>query len=80
MTNLDVNVYVFPNPATSYINVRILNKSNKSRLHIFDATGKVVGEYKLLTGINKIPLVGLSAGVYYAALEGDSEKIKFIKK
>ncbi|QEC70398.1 BspA family leucine-rich repeat surface protein [Arachidicoccus ginsenosidivorans] len=77
---LDANVYVFPNPATGYINVRILSKSNKSRLHIFDATGKVVGEYKLLTGINKIPLVGLSAGVYYAALEGDSEKIKFIKK
>jgi surface protein len=74
------NMQVYPNPANNYINVRVFSVLSQGTLRVFDAAGKQVGIYSVSTGNNKIPIARLNAGIYFAVLEGDVEKIRFIKK
>ncbi|ANI88215.1 hypothetical protein A9P82_02150 [Arachidicoccus ginsenosidimutans] len=67
--------YVYPNPATNYINI---NLENASVLYIYSAGGILVQTATLPEGFNQVQLDKLSAGVYYATV--GMQKIKFVKQ
>lgn len=85
--NKDISLLVYPNPATSILNVRMNSgKKGNTMLRITDISGKEV--YRKLifvnTGINTnyINVQKLPAGIYYLNMDvnGKSGKKSFVKK
>ncbi len=73
---------IFPNPATSVINIELANGQNISSLVITDITGREL--YKATPANNsggsmQIDIANLSAGVYFVKFNG-SEVKKFVKE
>ena len=72
--NSSSSITVYPNPAADYINIKVANAGGIS---IYSASGGLVKMQILQTGINKIDISALKAGIYFADVKG--VKIKFIK-
>lgn len=70
-----INVTVYPNPTTEFINIE---SDKKSDLAIYDASGKLVGQYKV-NKTDQIDLSELSGGIYYLNFSRKNAKIKTIK-
>lgn len=70
-----INVSVFPNPTTEFINIEA---DKKSDLVIYDASGKSVGQYKI-DKTDQIDLSDFSAGIYYLNFSRKNAKLKTIK-
>ncbi len=71
----DININVYPNPTTHFINV----ESNKSsNLNIYDINGKQVLNRTIDTS-EQIDLTALSPGTYFLKFKQDNQIIKSIK-
>ena len=64
----EVDLRVFPNPATDVVNVRIDEEGYTARLT--DVTGKVMAERTLTVGTNRIATSSVPAGLYLLVVEG----------
>ena len=76
-------INLFPNPSTGLFNAEILlDKKQNVSVQIFDVTGQLVFESKLLDVVNKmleINLSGQPGGIYSAHfIAGDKEWVKKI--
>jgi len=69
------NVSIYPNPARDYINVTVTGSGS---IYIFNGSGILVKKQTLLTGFNKIDIRTLSAGIYFAKVNG--MEARFIKR
>jgi len=72
---------VYPNPATSSLNIEILQDASK--LEIYNVMGEKIQSYNQLnTGIMNINTANMAAGVYFINLHTNSgvQTMKFLKK
>ncbi|HET6244359.1 MAG: T9SS type A sorting domain-containing protein [Bacteroidetes bacterium] len=73
---------VYPNPATSVLNVVARGFSDSSAISITDVLGRQVLNKRISSGNNviseKIDVSMLNAGVYFISLEKQAEKVKLI--
>jgi len=78
---MEMNLY--PNPATSVLNIDILNHQGTCVGRIMDATGKTLWTGDLEKGNNQVNLNQLATGIYYfnaVKQDGTTVTKKFIKK
>ncbi|MDP4263226.1 MAG: T9SS type A sorting domain-containing protein [Bacteroidota bacterium] len=73
LKNDQQNITVFPNPATDHIRI-VGNSSNDNlaKAQIFDLSGKMLIEQKLLTGSNTISINKLPVGAYIVRVESNN--------
>lgn len=79
--NLDFSVY--PNPASTYIDITIHRATVKNLVRISDLTGKQIEVFELTAEANQLPLGNLSNGVYILTLtlpDGKTIKKRLIKQ
>ena len=69
------NVVIYPNPATSSINIKVSKPRN---IAIYDEVGRLVKTQTLHAGVNVVDVHRLDAGTYYGVTEGT--KLKFVKR
>ena len=67
--------FVYPNPAEDYL---YLSVKAKTKIFIYNASGILVKSEQTQTGVNKINIRSLGAGIYF--IRGLGEEIKFIKR
>ena len=74
---------IYPNPARSYFTVRISPTAN--RIKIFDVSGKMIKEIATTASQSrndkevKIPLKGISPGIYFLRLGKETQKFLVVK-
>lgn len=66
---------VYPNPTKDYIYVIVMNAN---AINIYNTSGILVKQQPLQAGSNKIDIRNLSAGMYYAGING--ARVRVIKK
>jgi hypothetical protein len=71
----NINITVFPNPATHYINIE---SDKKSDLIIYDASSKIVRNLSIEKE-DTVDLSDLAPGIYYIEFTRKNSKIKTIK-
>ena len=77
---LETSLTLFPNPATSVLNLDFLSSDTVDKIIIMDLTGRVVKQQ--YTGLNQINIDDLVSGLYIIEASSGNKKtqIKFIKK
>jgi len=73
--SLKVDINVFPNPTTDFINI---NASKKTKLSIYDMSQKLISQ-KALQKKDKVDLSDLSSGTYILVFTKNNKTIKTIK-
>lgn len=78
----DINATVFPNPASTEINILFSNPLLlRSQLEIFDLRGNRVLSYNILientSSTIKLDIIGLSSGLYFGQIVNSSQIIHF---
>jgi hypothetical protein len=78
------NISVFPNPASDFVNIETVNKTNVQSIEIVDITGKQVvkiGNLKFNNNDFTIPISQLQQGTYILLIQTDEEiwQHKFVK-
>jgi hypothetical protein len=77
----DIQLSAYPNPFTSFLNIRVDNRSIGSNAKIRDIAGKLVREEVLSEEINSVDLSTLQPGIYFLELDlADQKTIKKIIK
>jgi len=63
------NISIYPNPVTSVMNIKFNKYRNELvEMEIFDLTGKIVREAKILNGLTTIDVEDLDNGIYFVKL------------
>ncbi|HNQ69521.1 MAG TPA: T9SS type A sorting domain-containing protein, partial [Bacteroidales bacterium] len=70
------NVKVYPNPANSELFVEI---SENAKGSLIDALGRIISEFELNQGINKLNIEKLNVGIYYLKIYFTDNKQGIIK-
>jgi hypothetical protein len=67
---------IYPNPAKSYLTIRLPPTANHLTLKLFDISGKMIKEIVAPTDKNeiKIPLKGINPGIYFLQLGKETKK------
>lgn len=75
-------ISIYPNPATSYINILVENDFSNADYSIYDFTAKKIKSGKLINKHAPIPVMDLQNGLYYIILYYNNQQkiIKFYKK
>lgn len=69
--DLSLHVKIFPNPATSYIDIEYRGKSGLSKVELLDVAGRVQSEViPARKGFARMDLRDLPAGLYFVRLTG----------
>jgi hypothetical protein len=79
--NSKFQLYVYPNPASGFVNFKITGENKKYKLVVNNFLGQQVGNYLLNAKEFKLSLTDYSAGMYFYKLsdeEGNSENGKFV--
>lgn len=83
-STLTENIKLFPNPATTVINVLGLQNTPKASILISDAYGKPILNYhwEIKNNALNIPIAHIDNGVYMLTIHSEEQSIrkKFIKK
>lgn len=79
-TEIEENLVVFPNPATSKITIQELENSN-SEITIYSALGTIMYSEKTTKSIYDIDISNFSSGIYFVILKDGTmiKKSRFIK-
>lgn len=67
--DLKNNFFVYPNPATGEVTIRLSKACDNCTLELCNTLGQTIRSEKLLSLDNKINVAGLSNGVYYLKLK-----------
>jgi len=73
---LQAQVSVWPNPFHERLAISLSAGLPNPVFRLFDMTGRLVREQRLGLGVNEIPAVGLTAGMYFWALTAGSERVR----
>jgi hypothetical protein len=79
--NNSLDLKVWPNPATSMLQINIGNQNG--RASIIDASGRVVKSVSLSSGINRIQVNELNRGIYmlsFTTASGEISNTRFLKQ
>ncbi|WP_209404648.1 T9SS type A sorting domain-containing protein [Pseudozobellia sp. WGM2] len=81
---VEQKIKVFPNPATSVVNILGLKNSSKAEISIFDIYGNVVlsRKWEIRRNAVNIPISSLTTGAYIITIHSDEQHVrtKFYKK
>ncbi|NOQ27531.1 MAG: M6 family metalloprotease domain-containing protein [Bacteroidales bacterium] len=80
--NITPAVNVYPNPASSYINVQVTNAKANGMISIYSATGALVKVVEMNESEREIDISELASGLYLITVDTKKEAItkQFIKK
>jgi hypothetical protein len=76
---------VYPNPARSYLAVRLPQTADRQNLKIFDVSGKLIKEIATPASQSrndreiKISLKGINPGIYFLRLGKETKKFLVVK-
>jgi hypothetical protein len=79
--NNSIDLKVWPNPATSMLQINVGNQNG--RASIMDASGRVVKAVNLSSGINRIQVNELNRGIYmlsFTTVSGEISNTRFLKQ
>lgn len=78
----DLSLEVYPNPASSVLNISVLGKSENVNIKVYDAFGRIIDDFDTKDQKIFIDLGSYSAGIYYiGADDGSNTSLKkFIKE
>lgn len=84
-TNAATEVIVFPNPASTTLQLRLNNNYTSMNVQIMNAAGQTIQQYANMStagSVVTIPVSSLAAGTYFLYLQSGSEKqvLQFMKK
>lgn len=68
---------VYPNPARNQLHIVL---KEKGVIKIYDPAAKTVMEFSGKAGDNQVDITGLSSGIYFIQIKGNSTPLKFIKQ
>jgi hypothetical protein len=74
-----IGLNLYPNPASSVLNISVSNTLNNQPYKIIDTLGKVILKGNLKEGANSINVAHLSKGIYYLKVS-DKRAASFIKE
>ena len=78
--SIDLNINIFPNPATEQLNIRYKQFKKGDALCLYDAVGKLLLRKQIVDAKMTLPFNTYSTGLYYLViLNEDNEKIKSFK-
>lgn len=69
-TNLDVLVY--PNPANSYVNIKVQGFDKKKFVRIYNTLGNVVAITEMQSNISQLSIENVAAGIYIGEIISDA--------
>ncbi|MDT8393238.1 MAG: GEVED domain-containing protein [Bacteroidales bacterium] len=77
----EFNLAVYPNPATSLLNVKITNSLESVNLKVYNALGRIIDEFDTMEAELQIDISRFNNGLYYIGIDnGRQNKLeKFIK-
>lgn len=68
---------VYPNPSAEYINIQPINDAEEYNVVIVDQNGRTVQSLTALTGVTKVGVSELAAGLYFAkVLQGGQQCVR----
>ena len=70
----DNTVSIYPNPATSVLNVELANVSEDARVELYNSTGQLVKVATLENARGSISLSGLNKGIYVIQIHTSQQK------
>lgn len=68
-------ITIYPNPATSYINIKTTPAFLRKTAYLYDTTGKLVNTVLIDNNIVRMDIASLSNGIYYIKIENQTNKI-----
>ena len=71
--NNEINVVLFPNPATDFVNIRF-SKSNNYEIDLYSYDGKIIAKYSTNTTLKQIPLNNIANGKYLLIIKNKNDK------
>ena len=77
------NVFIYPNPATNLLNIKLLGNLEKGKYEIQNSLGQSILQGDLNnSGINSVDISRLVSGVYFIQLTNGSTKYnsRFLKE
>jgi hypothetical protein len=78
--NINLKMLVYPNPTTTYFNLKIEDLSfNTLEYHLLDITGKEITNQKIYQSETQIPLENLPNATYFLNISDNSKTIKSFK-
>ena len=72
-------VDVFPNPATSVVNVNLTGYTGKSDLSLFDVNGRIVLHREVSTMNSQLDISALPAGIYMMRIKNGGKDVNMTK-
>lgn len=72
----EVEIAVFPNPTTDYINI---TADKAMQMSVYDMSGKLVGLYSIAEATEQIDISELSRGTYNLVFEAENKIVQTIK-
>jgi len=79
VANFDINIY--PNPANNTLNISLLGNSDVVNIKVYNALGKVIGDFDV-TGVQaQIDLSRYANGMYYIGADNGTQNTlkRFVK-
>lgn len=70
----DLNINIFPNPVSEFINIHIDNYSQGCTIHLYDLLGKELLHQSILGNRLSIPFHGYSTGSYLMVIYSKDKK------
>ena len=76
------NIVAYPNPASSYVNVSVVNGTKLGTINIYNIIGSLVKVVEIEGNEQEINISDLPAGSYIISVEDEKEPVikHFIKK
>ena len=73
------NISVWPNPATTEVNVEYNGNENDLTAKVFDGLGRNVAKSVMHQGKNTISLGNIPAGIYFLLVQGRNKQLLYKK-
>jgi len=79
--NNDFDINVFPNPASTMLNINLMGNNEVVNIKVYNSLGKIIDDFNV-TGVNtQIDLSGFTSGMYYVGADNGTHTTlkKFVK-
>ena len=76
MSGLQAQVSVWPNPFHDRLSVSLSASLRNPVFRLYDMTGRLVQEQRIVTGVNELETAGLTTGMYFWELTTGSERVR----
>ncbi len=80
LQNIEINISIYPNPTTEFINIRIESSKTESLQYILtDISGKILQCKKAENNIEQIDFSTFTSGIYFLTVKQENQIINSFK-